>query len=325
MIPWTVTVLLCAVLFLVKAAKQIKQDGQYPPTVRSIPFIGGLLWMFTKNMAKNFIDIGKEYGPIARTYMGWKELIVLNSPDSIKEAGKVPAFSGQADLLITRIMKGKGLFWADDAKEQRKFVLKNLKHLDISKELESNIQDEVTGFLERLKSHEPTLPPNDPEAKHLLERLEILAELRNPIMRLCFYFPSLADWFPSSLSGKSFIENLVSDVYKMVERYSEINRKTRTDQFPRNFADAIMDKVDEISDESSVFHSSQEAWIRIVMDMILGAVDTTSSTLEWAMCFLSQHPQVITHGLHNKKRFFHPRKFLRNPHGSGPMGKSRTV
>ncbi|CAG7829295.1 unnamed protein product, partial [Allacma fusca] len=297
MIPWTVTVLLCVILFLFKLEKKTtaKQDGLYPPQVRSIPFIGGFLWFFTKNMSKTFMDIGKEYGPIARTYMGWNELIVLNSPNSVKEAGKVAALGGQADLLITRVMNGKGIIWADDAKEQRKFVLKNFKHLEISKELESTILDEVTRFFDRLKAHENDvfdfkhafgihtvnamfqilfgvrLPPNDPEVQHILDQLEILAELRNPIMRLCFYFPSLADWFPSSLSGKAFLEKFASDFYKSVKRNMEINQKSRTEKLPRNFSDAIMDKVAETSDESSVFHASHDESIPIIIDMIAAA------------------------------------------------------
>ncbi|CAG7679451.1 unnamed protein product, partial [Allacma fusca] len=72
-------------------------------------------------------------------------VVILNGANCIKQAGRIASLNGQVDFIFTRILDGKGIIWPDDAKEQRKFVLKTFKDFELKGETtEDCIHDEVT-------------------------------------------------------------------------------------------------------------------------------------------------------------------------------------
>ncbi|CAG7733933.1 unnamed protein product, partial [Allacma fusca] len=219
--------------------------------------------------------------------------------------------------MITRILDGKGIIWADENKEQRKFVLKTFKDFEHNGDTTKDcIHNEVTRLLDRLKDHGNITFPvrgtfsihtvntlfrilfgvslrhDDPELLSFVERLKGVTHLSNPIKRACFYAPKLAKFFPASWTGEKFSRDFFADFFTLVEQNIANHLKGRVQNFPRNFTDALMDKIESTTDENSVFHSSQNSSIPILADLLLASIETTSSTLEWAILFLSQFPTV---------------------------------
>ncbi|CAG7655675.1 unnamed protein product [Allacma fusca] len=72
----------------------------------------------------------------------------------------------------------------------------------------------------------------------------------------------------------------------------EVYLESRVQNQPRNYTDALMDKIEATTDATSVFHSSQNTWVPFFIDVLLAAIETTSSTQEWSILFLSQFPEV---------------------------------
>ncbi|CAG7820874.1 unnamed protein product [Allacma fusca] len=317
MLFWSLVALFFIAAFLYHS-KRGRPVENLPPAIHSkIALVGGLRLLFSTNVETVILNIGKKQGPITRLNLGLHQIIFINGASAIKEAGRLTSLSGFPDVLFLKIMKERGMVTPDDSKELRKFYLKNVKEFDFyGKTTEDKIQAEVTEFLDRVRAHgsqvfdvkrsfnihtintmfgilfELRMEQDDQKLQELLKMIEMYMDFPSSIGRICLLLPRLGDWVPSYFSGKYMIEKFVLSFVSVVERNMEVFLQSRIPNQPRNYTDALMDKVDDTSDESSVFHSSQKTWVPFLIDVLLAAVETTSATLEWAVLFLSQFPDV---------------------------------
>ncbi|CAG7701990.1 unnamed protein product [Allacma fusca] len=171
----------------------------------------------------------------------------------------------------------------EDGKELRKFYMKNVKEFNFyGKTAEATIQVEASDFLDRVKAHGNRvfdvkrsfnihtvntmfgilfgirMEQDDEKFQELLKMIQMYMDFPSTVGRLCFILPRLADFVPSFLSGKKFVEKFVLSFVSVVERHLETFLQSRVPEQPRNYTDALMDKVDVTTDETSVFHSSQK-------------------------------------------------------------------
>ncbi|CAG7832649.1 unnamed protein product, partial [Allacma fusca] len=98
---------------------------------------------------------------------------------------------------------------------------------------------------------------DDEKFQELLKMIQMYMDFPSTIGRMCFILPRLADFVPSFLSGKNFVQQFVMSFVSVVERNLEAFLQSRVPEQPRNYTDALMDKVDVTTDETSVFHSSR--------------------------------------------------------------------
>lgn len=80
-----------------------------PPGPTGIPFLGQLPFI-GKDFHLTLTDLSKKYGSIYQIYLGSKRVVVINDAKIIKEAFRLPVFSGRPDTELTRILQGYGEF-----------------------------------------------------------------------------------------------------------------------------------------------------------------------------------------------------------------------
>ncbi|CAG7829649.1 unnamed protein product [Allacma fusca] len=287
---WSLVVLVSIAAFLYHSTRA-KSEDNLPPAIQSIPIIGGFIWLFHKKLEDLILKMGKKYGPITRINIGFHELVMINGSSTMKEAGRSASLTGVAEAIFVKCLKDKGMTTPDDGKEHRKFYLKNLKQFDSGRNsTEENIQVEVAQFLDRIKSHGSRvfdvkrsfnvhtintifsllfgvrMEQEDREFQEFLKMIQTYMDASNPFMWICFVLPHLADWIPPSLSGKNFIKESASKFVVLVERSMGFYLESCVPNQPRNYTDALMDKIEVTTDESSVFHPSHKTWVPFITD-----------------------------------------------------------
>lgn len=98
----SIIVFLLAKLFLFKSYSLPLPPGPFGvPILGFLPFLG-------KDIHLTLTDLSTKYGPIYQIFLGSKRVVVINDAKIIKEAFRLPAFSGRPDTELTRILQGYG-------------------------------------------------------------------------------------------------------------------------------------------------------------------------------------------------------------------------
>ncbi|CAG7719511.1 unnamed protein product [Allacma fusca] len=297
--------------------KKRRRDIKLPPAAWNTPLIGCLPVVVSKNVAEEMFKIGKQLGPVVSTHLGFKKLVIVNGPEAIKEAFRNSSIAGRADVLYKQFLGGKGLIWPDDVKDIRKFIFKCSRHFEFTgNATESIIHEQITLLLKDFEKHNgeyfrvnktfnipmvnaifnlllgAKIPHDDPDFQYVVKRINMIATLPDPFMRACVLYPPLLKWVPTFLSGEEKAKGYFNDGLSLVQKYLDILLATRVPNQPRCFADALQDKIDETTNETSVFHFEQKSDTTIIFDILVAAIDSTASTLEWIVLYLSQLPQI---------------------------------
>ncbi|CAG7724664.1 unnamed protein product, partial [Allacma fusca] len=280
-------------LFFLFTKLFIGSKYKFPPALPGLHIAHIMRWFLHPHMGRLFSEIGRNHGPINYISFGPFRLVLLNGADIVKEAFKLPEFSGRTENMYKEFFDDRGFFFSDDTWQKRKFVFKNFRHFGLGGvAAEGNINEEISLLFKRFDSFQgqpfsvkyafniPTLngvlhrfmgvkiPHNDPYLIDIVKRFCVVAEISNPIMRACVLAPSLTKWIPSFLSRREFARKVFKDGEDYFNAYLEDHFKTRVPQSPRDLADALMDEVEATNDTNSVFHFSRNPIRPIVFDML---------------------------------------------------------
>jgi hypothetical protein len=66
-----------------------------------LPFLGHDFHFTLTNLSKRF-------GPMYQIFLGSKRIVVINDSQIIREAFRLPVFSGRPDTELTKILQGYG-------------------------------------------------------------------------------------------------------------------------------------------------------------------------------------------------------------------------
>ncbi|CAG7786141.1 unnamed protein product, partial [Allacma fusca] len=295
----------CVVVFL-SFRKKHHEKKKFPPAAWTTPLIGCLPAVVSKNIAEEMLKIGKELGPVVSTHLGFKKLVIVNGVEAFKTALGNPSMAGRTDVLYKELLGGKGIIWNDDVKEIRKFIFKSSRNFEFTgNATESIIQEQITSLLQRLENTNgkpflvknifnipmlnaifnlllgSKIPHDDPAFQKAAKSVELTITLPNPIMRACVLYPPLLNWVPSCLARKDKLEGYLMDVLSLVEKHLQGLVVNRIPDQPRCFADALQDKINDTTNESSAFHHKQKQAAPIIFDLIFASIDTTAAMLEW--------------------------------------------
>lgn len=78
-----------------------------PPGPFGVPFLGFLPFI-GKDFHLTLTNLSHKYGPIYQIFLGSKRVVVINDAKIIKQAFRLPVFSGRPDTELTRILQGYG-------------------------------------------------------------------------------------------------------------------------------------------------------------------------------------------------------------------------
>jgi len=319
MLVWLVVLTtLLGVLWL----RRPRHPANFPPSPPTFLIFGNLLEslkpLITGNNRKCVRERRDRYGDIHGVVMPTgKYLIHLSTFEDIKEACKMPEFSGRAvlyTLLVRSYMKKMGIIFNDGGvwSEQRRFALHHLRNLGFGKSsMEHGILSEFDFMRQEmeLKAGQPVkvntlfnvavlnvlwrlvassrLNPADPQSLKYVNLVnDFFKHIVSPILLM-------APWLRHVVPVRSGYAALVEqrDIFlAMFKRLVQEHRDTLDPNCPRDYIDHFLL---EMQKEDAAARGFTDLGMAISgMDLFIGGMDTTSTSLSWALLYMVKHPEV---------------------------------
>ncbi|EYU29506.1 hypothetical protein ABFS82_04G164700 [Erythranthe guttata] len=292
-----------------------------PPGPRGLPIVGYLPFM-KADLHLQFTELAHKYGPIYRLWLGSKLYIVVTCPSLIKQVVRDhdTVFANRDPPVAALVATGgldilwapSGPYWHD----MRKLFVREL--LSAGNLLASSWlrREEVAKAVGSLS----TMIGQPVEIGELIFRTEsrvILrlisgggkymgAEIQEAVAKVVDLFgkPNISDFFPGLAKfDVQGIAREMRDVVSALEQIldSIIDERIKTmaadgegeeeDQRRKDFVGILLELKDQKIGGNSLFGPTQ---IRsILLDVILGGTDTTTTIAEWVMTELLRNPDVM--------------------------------
>ncbi|XP_004484588.1 cytochrome P450 2J2-like [Dasypus novemcinctus] len=314
------TLLLGAVTFLFIADfLKRRRPKNYPPGPPGLPFIGNFFQLDFQRSHLQLQRLVKKYGNLLSLHFGDLRAVTVTGLPLIKEVlvHQEQNFLNRLRTPIReRIFKKNGIVMSNGRtwKEQRRFVLTTLRNFGLGKKsLEERIQEEARHLIEAIEEEKGQ--PFDPHFKinnavsniicsitfgerfdyqdgQFQELLKWLDEATclEPSMQCQLY--NLFPWIMKFLPGPHQTlfrnwENLKSFVSHIIEEH----KRNWNPAEMRDFIDAYLQEIAKNSDNAaSSFH--EENLICSTLDLFFAGTETTSTTLRWALLYLTVNPEI---------------------------------
>ncbi|XP_077141732.1 cytochrome P450 2A3-like [Ranitomeya variabilis] len=323
----TTTLLLigCVIFILlnITQSRKAKGKGKLPPGPTPLPFVGNVLQLYTKQLFKSLHKLSEKYGPVYTLHIGMDPVVVLCSPDAVKEAliDNAEDFGARGHIpLLDRITSGgHGLVASNGErwKQLRRFALMTLRNFGMGKRsIEQRIKEEAQFLIEEFrKSKGQPLDPTfyfskavsnvicsvvfghrfeyeDKEFLKLLGLLSLTIQGFSTIWgQLYHVFPKVMEKMPGPHQRmlKAF-----DNVKEFVEKRVEMHKETVDHNNPRDFIDCFLIKMEEEKDKADTeFH--MDGVVYSTLDLFGAGTETVSLTLRYGLLILLKHPEVEEH------------------------------
>uniref|UniRef100_I3NDM7 Cytochrome P450 n=1 Tax=Ictidomys tridecemlineatus TaxID=43179 RepID=I3NDM7_ICTTR len=288
-----------------------------PPGPFPIPLLGNLWQLSFRLHPETLIQLAQTHGNVFTVWVGPTPVVVLNGFQAVKEAliSNSEQFSGRPltplfqDLFGERgVICSNGHTW----RQQRRFCLTTLRGLGLGKPaLEAQLQEEAAELAEAFHRESRPFNPQVPIIRstarvigalvfghRFLSEEPIFQELIQAInFGLAFVSTTwrrLYDMFPWALRH---LPGPHQEIFRYQEalqgfiRHEIIRYKLRTPEAPKNFISCYLTQITKAMDDP-VSTFNEENLIQVVIDLFLGGIDTTATTLHWALIYMVQHRAV---------------------------------
>ncbi|XP_078687369.1 cytochrome P450 2U1-like [Branchiostoma floridae x Branchiostoma belcheri] len=255
--------------------------------------------------------------------MGTQDVVVLNGYAAIKEAfvDHKDAFSDRPNVFTMDFLSGYGkdiIFSKlnQGYKEKRKFAYSALRTLGMRMgpgSIEEHVRDEARQLCLKLSEEDGSSP------RDVTENLSVsvanvicsmvfgkrydyddvrFVELMHVVMTLVAnisanqpvaVFPFLR-FVPGVNSSYKILDELNKRVIAVLQEEIERHRETLSDrENPRDFIDLILTELQ--TQEKTVDGFTEENVVWILQDLFLAGIETTTTTLRWALLHMVLHPE----------------------------------
>ena len=319
--------LILAVFLVTLVINRITADRNLPPGPFSFPIIGNAHKLAAASRHVDFMELEKQYGKVFRLYLGSKLVVVASGASAIKEVlvTKSAEFAGRPSLYSSEVYAGgKAIGFVDYSPEwrlHRKVAASAIKTYNTGKVKEFGIRDEFDLLLKRVRSrngrpHEITkdirlavmnvicalvfgsrYELDDPEFTKFMEINDTITSMVSA--------GSVVDVFPwlGFIPFKS-IQNLKEKCSARNEIISRIYRQHvdawRVDN-PQDLTDTLLKTKKQAEDEDSSIKGflTDQHLIMTIGEVFIAGMETTASTLCWALLYLIHNP-VVQQRLHQE-------------------------
>jgi cytochrome P450 len=321
----SILVLLFATTCILLVIRRMQENTGLPPGPFSWPIIGNL-HLLGSAPHERLTELAKTFGDVYRLQLGSRRVIVLNSLDSVKETlvKKSSDFSSRPPLssLQASDMDGRsvafGLYGAMHLKNRRLAHLALHSFMLDHEQLSSFTNDCVKRLCKRLAGHNQNFDPafdveqsiaelnlktmfggqvkeNDRDELCLLLKSSSEFIKNNNINNFVDFLPWLSPFLKDSVQLlKGLVQKLVNFVKKI---YLEKKKSYIGHVKVRCVADALVRCYESGSNERLValgeeLDLREDNIVALLTDLFGASVETTSTTLTWAIYCLACHPNI---------------------------------
>ncbi|XP_022132483.1 cytochrome P450 CYP736A12-like [Momordica charantia] len=315
---WIIIVPLLALALLFRPWLLRNSHKKLPPGPKGFPILG-CLHLLGKLPHRDFHRLSQRYGPIMHMKLGLVHTIIVSSPEAaelfLKTHDLVFAsrphsevinyiFHGQKDVLFAPY----GSYW----RNMRKTCTLELLSSHKISSFESVRREEVGLLIEDLREAAKSGVAVDLTSKIFSLTLEMTClvifgrkyegeEVHGRSFKWLLReasrlgaAPNLADFIPciapldlQGLNRRAKFVNKVLDGF-LESIIDEHLRESKN--HTKDFVDAMLDILGSRGTEYQINRSDIKA---VIFDMVLGAVDTSATTMGWVLFELIKHPQVM--------------------------------
>ena len=309
-----------AIILVILIINHFHGTRNLPPGPFPFPIIGNAHKLTAASRHVDLMELEKRYGNVFRLYLGSKLVVVASGASAIKEAlvTKSAEFAGRPSFYSSEIYaEGKAIGFADYSPEwrlHRKVAASAIKTYNTDKVKEFGIHDEFDLLLKRVRSRNGQ--PHDITKEIRLAVMNVICalvfglryelddpeftkfmEINDTILNM-LAAGSVVDVFPwlGFIPFKS-IQNLKEKCSERNEIISRIYRQHvdawRVDN-PQDLTDALLKTKKQAEDEDSSIKEflTDQHLIMTMSEVFIAGMDTTASTLCWALMYLIHNPDV---------------------------------
>ncbi|GMN56909.1 hypothetical protein TIFTF001_026025 [Ficus carica] len=308
-------------LFILSSRSHLKSN--FPPSPPRLPVIGNIHQLGTL-VHRSLRDLSEKYGPLMLLHLGQVPTLVVSSPEILQEIVKSHdiAFSNRPKTTAANIFcygcKDLGFApYGEHWRQARKLHALELLSLKRVQQFHFVREEEIALLVKRLRkasssgdainiSDMVTATSNNVVSRCILGRRfedengeSRFGELTRKVM-IDFMAFSVGDYFPKFwwidvLRG--FIGRLNKSFRELDTFFDQILEERKAKMKNGNGAHMKEDFVDILlrlqKDGMLDFPLAQDNIKGFLMDLFVGASDTTSTTLEWLMAELVRNPRVM--------------------------------
>ncbi|XP_060773504.1 cytochrome P450 2J2-like [Neoarius graeffei] len=292
-----------------------KNPSNFPPGPWYLPFVGNI---FMQHDIKTIDKLAEKYGDVFSLRWGSEKTVFISGHKMVKEAlvSQLDSFVDRPVIpLFHKLFNGLGVGLSNGYlwKNQRKFVLTNLRHFGEGKKtLELSIQQESIFLCDAFKAEQDHFDPqfllnnavsniistlvfghrfeyHDENFQNIL-RLDAEAIFLSGSTQSQLYnaFPRLFEYLPGPH------QKIFANYAKIIEFLKDEMRKHKEDWDPSNPRDYIDNFLLEIekkkNDPAAGFNI--ETLLAAMLDMFEAGTETTSTTIRWGLLFMMKYPEI---------------------------------
>ncbi|XP_060067158.1 cytochrome P450 2J2-like [Ylistrum balloti] len=293
--------------------KQSDQSKKLPPCPSfSLPIVGHLPLLAKRDLLETLTLQRQKLGDIYRLEIGSTTVVVISSYRLLHAAfiKNANIFSDRPHTVFLELCKDNGVILLNGQKwkEQRQMILKNFRYFCARTTILENI---IHKQIRRFHDNIAALDGNAVDPKQLLNEAisSVVGEVmlgkvldadsvefknyvddHNDIVHstakavILDFFPFLR-YLPVDLVRHATVEDLYHKTTSFVRRMIKVRLQLGLGEGePRDLMEAYLRKNSSEPDEEQV--------IQTVSDMFAAGLETTVSTLRWALVYLTQYPDI---------------------------------
>ncbi|KAK4381445.1 Flavonoid 3'-monooxygenase [Sesamum angolense] len=324
-----VVILTCTIIWSVqKLVKLGKQRLSLPPGPCGLPIVGYLPFL-REDLHHQFTELADKYGPIYKLWIGSKLWTVISSPSLIKEVVRDhDTIFANRDITVAARISSYGfndIAWSPYGSQWRNrrklFVREMLSNSNL--EASCNLRkDEVRKAIKEIYTKVGTpidicelgykinlnviinliwggKIQGERRDRILASLLPVLAHMLDLLVK-----PNISDFLP--VLARFDIQGVAKEVTTLLQKVEEITEDTIDERMknPSNKTEAVeatkdgrtdflqilIDLMQEEDNKKSLGKTQIKA---MLINILAGGTDTSSTTIEWVMAELLCHPSVM--------------------------------